>query len=156
MDQIDSKNTSIPEDARNVNITLASNQVFTVSDIQYTSKPSFIMVASGIGDTLDYTKELLHMTSQEAFVFELLMDNRIIPDYTKPYIKSNHSHIDNSLLSKSEKKKVYEGYKRLHAKDLIVRLSRGKYLINPKLVITNDAFYATELATYQQAVLTAE
>jgi len=153
MDEIDSYNGIIPQDIRNVNISLTSGQRLSIEDISYVKKPSYIMVASGYGvKNMDYTKELLAMTPQEAFVFNILMDNRDTPDPMKPYIRSNYSHIDNSILTKSEKKKVYEGYKRLRNKNLVVRLARGKYLINPRLIITHDSLYTTELAAYIEAV----
>ena len=151
MSKIDSYTDIIPQEPRNVNIILQPNESLEIKSKTYTKKPSYIMVASGYGaHNMDYTKELLAMTPQEAFVFNLLMDNRDMPDLSRTYIKSNHTYIDNSLLSKSEKKKVYEGYKRLHSKNLVIRIARGKYLINPQLVITNDELYKTEIVEYMK------
>jgi hypothetical protein len=144
----------ISDSEKNVNITLKQNQTLEIRNAASVRKPSYIMVASGYntGKSMNYTKELLAMTSQEAFVFDILMDNRDTPYLDKPYIKSNYTYIDNSTLTKNEKKKVYEGYKRLRSKDLVIRISRGKYLINPKLVITNDDLYVTELVAYNRLV----
>ena len=153
MEEIDSYDSIIPNSDRNVNLTLKPNETLKIVTAERTKKPSFMMVASGYGEkNMDYTKELLAMTPQEAFVFEKLMDNRDTPDVSQEYIRSNYSHIDNSILTSSEKKKVYEGYKRLRKKNLVVRISRGKYLINPQLVITNDDLYKVELLAYLNAV----
>jgi hypothetical protein len=144
----DGQNTeqSMSGSTRNVNIELRCNQRLQITDTKYRPKPSYIMVASGFKrGTMNYTKELLAMDKQEAFLFDILMDNRNSPDESKPYIRSNYTYVDSSLLTKSEKKKVYEGYKKLYGKGLIVRVSRGKYLINPNLVITNDDLYVKEL-----------
>ena len=146
---IDSSSSIITEQSRNVNVELAPNQELVILDKNYIKKPSFIMVASGYGDTImDYTKELLAMTPQEAFMFNLLMDNRKTPDISKPYIRSNYSTILGSTLTDAEKKKIYVGYKRLASKNLITRVKREHYLINPQLVITNDSLYEKELIDY--------
>ena len=150
MSKIDSSNDIIPEEIRNVNVALLKGQKLNITDKVYIDKPPFILVAHcNRGVQLNYTKELLAMTPQEGFVFDILMDNRLAPFSKKQWIRSNYSSIDNSILTASEKKKVYEGYKRLRAKNLVVRVSRGKYLINPELVITSDDLYEQELAEYK-------
>jgi len=139
---------------QNLNITIPKGKKLKIGfENEQVSKPSYIMVGSGYithkgTQSMDYTKELLAMTPQEGFVFNLLIDNRDVPNEAKPYIKSNYSYIDNSKLTKSEKKKVYEGYKRLKSKDLVIRIKRGHYLINPKLVISNDSFWEKEMLDY--------
>jgi len=117
----------------------------------YGKKPAFIMVGSGNKDkenkgtySMDYTKELLNMTKPEGFMFGLLMENRTVPDARLPYIKINETYIDNSKLTQTEKKYVAKAYKILREKDLIVRIRREHYIINPRLVISNDEWQKDE------------
>ncbi len=110
----------------------------------------YMKVADG---TMNFTKELLAMDRKEAFLFNILMDNRVAPDESRPYIRSNYTSVDVSKLTKSEKKRVYEGYKTLSEKGLIIRVANGKYLINPNLVVTNDNLYVKELADWNELKL---
>ena len=114
-------------------------------------KPAFIMVGNGNKDkngrgthSMDYTKELLNMTAPERFMFGLLMENRIARDKDKPHIKSNHTYIDNYNLTKTEKRYLSMAYKILRNKDIIVRTRRQYYIINPRMVISNDYWEADE------------
>ena len=151
MDKISSHDEIIPQLSHNVNVVLGPNQQLHIIDSTYTKKPSYIMVASGYtarNDSMNYTDELLAMTAQEGFLFQLLMENREIPDLSKSYIRSNYSFIDSSKLSKTDKNRLSEGYKRLRKKDIVIRVKRGSYLINPNFVMTNDDLWSRELATY--------
>lgn len=109
------------------------------------STPSFMMVGNGNRDTqekgtfsMDYTKELLNMKAPERFMFRLLMENRRPYDSNIPYIKSNLSYIHNYKFSKTEKKYLILGYKELRRKDIVVRIRRQVYIINPRLVIPQN------------------
>ena len=159
MDHIDSHDDIIPQNTRTVNINLNANQTFKVETKKYVFKPSYIQVGSGYvtdktkrGYSMDFTEELLNMTPQEGFVFKLLMSNRECPDITKDFYKTNRSYIDSSTLTKSEKKKVYEGYTRLASKNLVIRISRGTYMINPRLVISNVGNGEDERRLYDDLV----
>ncbi len=108
-------------------------------------KPTFMMVGNGNKDknrkgthSMDYTKELLNMTSAEGFMFGLLMDNRKVLDEEKPLIKSNQTYIDNHDLTGTQKRYLSKAYKKLREKDIIVRTRRQHYIINPRMVITKD------------------
>ena len=108
-------------------------------------KPAFMMVGTGNKDknnkgtnSMDYTKELLDMTKPEGFMFGLLMENRISPENKPEYIKTNQTYIDNKTLTATEIKYVGKAYRLLRNKDLIVRTHREHYIINPRLVISND------------------
>ncbi len=109
------------------------------------TKPAFMMVGNGNADkekkgthSMDYTKELLNMTQPEGFMFLLLMKNRIGNDIRNSHIKSNRTYINNSELTRTQKKYISIAYKTLRKKDIIVRTSRMHYIINPRLVISND------------------
>ncbi len=121
-------------------------------------KPAFIMVGNGNKDkngrgthSMDYTKELLNMTAPERFMFGLLMDNRMTFDKDKPHIKSNHIYIDNHNLSATEKRYLSIAYKKLREKNIIVRIRRQHYIINPRMVIPHDTWKEEEFL-YIEAV----
>ena len=121
-------------------------------------KPAFIMVGNGNKDknargtySMDYTKELLNMSAPERFMFGLLMDNRIASDKNKPHIKSNFTYIDNHNLTGTEKKYLNIAYKKLREKNIIVRTRRQNYIINPRMVISND-YWETDEFLYTEAV----
>ena len=142
----------IPEDLlnetnRNVylgNISSDEDVTIAISKKRSRSKPSFMMVGTGNketkndGQSMDYTEELLNMTKPEAAMFSLLMKNRDTPDFTKPRSRSNFTYIDNKNLDEKEKRQIVKAYKLLRDKDLIVRVKRGQYLINPRLVISGE------------------
>ena len=118
-------------------------------------KPSFIMVGSGNKNkesrahSMDYTEELLNMTKPEGFMFKLLMKNRNNVDEFG-YKKSNITHIDSSTLNVTEKQYIKIAYKTLREKDLVVRYKRGSYIINPRLVVSQDNWEREELL-YKEA-----
>ncbi len=64
--------------------------------------------------------------------------------------KSNITHIDNSTLTETEKKYIKIAYKTLREKDLVVRYKRGSYIINPRLVVSQDNWEREELL-YKEA-----
>ena len=98
---------------------------------------------------MDYTEELLNMTKPEGFMFKLLMKNRKnVDDFG--YKKSNITHIDNSTLTESEKQYIKIAYKLLRGKDLVVRYKRGHYIINPRLVVSQDSWEKEEIM-YREA-----
>jgi len=153
MRKIDSIDKSIPEDSRNVQVTLTGDQTLTINDTKRVKKPSFLMVASGMGkgdNVKNYTNELLNMSTAEGFAFQLIMDNRDVPDELKPYVRSNYSYVHATEMSKKDKNKMYEGYKGLLKKDLVIRVKPHYYLINPELVICNDDMYNIQLARYKK------
>ncbi len=106
------------------------------------SKPAFMMVGNGNKDkankgtrSMDYTKELLNMTKPEGFMFGMLMDNRKI---TGEHTRSNETHIHNNALNGTQRGYITKAYPMLRGKDLIVRTRREHYIINPRLVISNN------------------
>ena len=67
------------------------------------------------------------------------------------YIKSNHTYIINYGLTGTQKKYLSIAYKKLRKKDIIVRTRREHYIINPRMVISNDYWEADEFL-YTEAV----
>ena len=64
--------------------------------------------------------------------------------------KSNITHIDSSTLDVTEKQYIKIAYKTLREKDLVVRYKRGCYIINPRLVVSQDNWEREELM-YKEA-----
>ncbi len=113
-------------------------------------RPSFLMVGNGILNknnkaySMNYTEELLNMTKPEGFMFKKLMENRKKVDETG-IKRSNLTYIDNSELTKTEKQYIKIAYKTLREKDLIIRYKRGHYIINTRLVISQDSWEKEEI-----------
>jgi len=120
-------------------------------------KPAFDMHGNGRGskdkgtDSMDYTKMLLSLSKPAAFLYERIYEGRMAEIDTNgvqhPYKKSNTSVVDSTMFTAMQKKYVTKGYKELLDKDMVVRIKRGMYLINPRLVISGDQWQC-ELATY--------
>ena len=150
MVETDSSSNSIAEEMMNVNITIGKNQHLKLIDSTNVTKVGFEMHGNGISKgSFNYTKELLKMGADEAFLFDLIMDSRMVPNIHAPFIKSNYSQVDSSKLTKRQKKQLYEGYKTLSIKKLVVRVARGKYLINPKLVVTDNEMYQSLVTDWE-------
>ena len=151
MDEIGSSNNSVADNTygstenRTYLGNVPDNSTAHITITKNGVKPAFIMVGTGNKDksnkgthSMDYTKELLNMTKPEGVMFGLLMENRTNPENRPEYIKTNQTYIDNSTLTATEKKYIAKAYSTLRKKDLIVRTQREHYIINPRLVISND------------------
>jgi len=149
MSYIDSNNNIIPQNTENVSLKIGKHQQVVVQDIEKEAKPNFIMVGSGVEingkvNSMDYTKVLLDMTKDEGFIFKLLIDNREVPNAYKPYSLSNYTNINAQIFTATERKRLSLGYIGLRNKNVVIRVSKGRYLINPALVISNVDGYATQ------------
>lgn len=134
--------TSVPKGA-DVKITLT----------QPISKPPFIMVGSGVigkkGASMNYTKMLLGLSKPAGFMFEAVMDNRVpeLNEYGEPslYLKTNYSNVQPDPADKVAVKYFTLGYKELLEKNMLVRIKRGQYLINPSLIISGNNWVAEQI-----------
>lgn len=155
MDKIPSSCSSdsiVPEKFAKVNTTIVAEGYEFTGHIKRKSKISigFDMVGNGNKDSLNYSKELLRMSKPEAFMFELLLDNREIPDFTKPHKRSNNCDLRGVDLTSTQKQYLIKAYKMLREKDLVVRTKPQRYLINPKLVISHPDFFEDEYKEYER------
>ncbi len=129
--------------------------------VKQNHKPSFIMCGSGNGIenkgtySMDYTEMLLGLSKPAGFMFGLLMKNRLAEEdnygVQSKYKKRNLTFIVSKHMTSPEKKSLTKGYKELLAKDMVVRVKRGWYIINPRLVISGDN-WTNEEREYTDAV----
>ena len=114
-------------------------------------KPPFLMVGSGHststqGTSIDLLLEISNMTSNEKLAFFLIKESILYDRKTgqfnyQPTVSINH-------LTKSQKAKFSNGYRTLNSKGLVKRITRGKYMVNPRALIPSD--YAIELTKWNQ------
>lgn len=72
------------------------------------------------------------MSKAEAWFFKLVRRNM--------NINTNIAHIQNNLLSKSDQQKKKLAYKSLKSKDLVRRVQREMYMVNPDAMILPAAY----------------
>jgi len=144
----------VPQKFAKVNTTVVAEGYEFSGHVKRKSKVSigFDMVGNGNKGSLNYSKELLNMSRPEAFMFELLLDSRIAPDFTKEFKKSNHCDLRDADLTSSQKQYIVKAYKLLRDKDLVIRTKPKRYLINPRLVISHPDFFEDEYAEYEELI----
>jgi len=82
------------------------------------------------------------MTNAEQFVIQLIVGKWY------PFISTGQVEVLTTKLSKSDKAKVTEGTKLLIKKEIIKRVKRSNFMINPKLLQPRDTELAKE--TWEQ------
>ncbi len=117
-------------------------------------RPNYYQLGSGMSKKLlehnpvDAIIELLHMTPQEAFVIETLKKvcGFVHLDDDNRYYSSDIVSMKYVALSSTNKVRFSIGYKRLREKDLVRRIKRQEYIINPNLIIPTH--YEKEIDIY--------
>lgn len=123
------------------NLEVAKDEVLSIKYTRkYQSKPNFFMGGDGTMNksftsrkSIDLIQEICSMSSNEKLCFLAIRngikwdkwDNRLI--YQVP--------VNMSQFTASQRVKFLEGYKRLNEKDLVRRISKGIYMINPTALI---------------------
>jgi len=96
-------------------------------------KPSFRLAGDGKknrqGYSMNLVEETCNFTSQEQWLFIKI---------EKELDDKNVSIVRSKPLTKVEKEKLSIGYKRLRSKDLVRRIRREHYMVNPRLIIPKD------------------
>ena len=133
-----------------VSLKLANNEEAVISVKKKSHKPGFIMVGNGKTnkkgvDSIDLLIEVADMSSNEKLCFFLIKDGVIFDPWDNRLIYQ--VRIDTSKLTKSQKSKFSNGFNKLKDKDLVKRVSRGVYMINPNALIPND--YVRELHIWE-------
>ena len=115
--------------------------------IYMTQKPRYFRIGNGLRNTfmtkehnpIDAIDQMANMTPQELWVIKLLKDNLIlVEERTAKGIKlrtSAKAIIKASELTNAEQQKFKTGYKRLHIKNLLKRIKREHYILNPDFFI---------------------
>lgn len=127
------------------NISLNADEILEIRSkkIKSDNKPHFNMIGTGRNGmssttlpTVDLLYEMNQMTSAEGFAFLTLRDNIMFLSREEgyaPFIKV--SQVD---MTKYQQKVFRDGIPKLIAKDLVRRVKRGVYMINPMAIIPSD------------------
>lgn len=139
----------------NLKLSMPEGMEASVSLKPMQQRPRYYMIGNGIRNNfmgkdhspIDFIDVMANMSTQELWVVKLLKDNLIlIKQITDNGIKlrtSSKSIIKQSNLSQAEKQKFKIGYKRLHEKNVLKRIKREHYILNPNFFI--PYFYNDEL-----------
>ena len=116
---------------------------------RYKATPNYYKIGNGTYstrykmDSRDLLKEVLRMTAAEQWMFNLLKENLLV------YNSTEVSLVDVEL-SSADKQKLKLGYSRLREKDLVRRVKRQHYMINPTALIPTgkEVDMEVEIAEY--------
>jgi len=134
-----------------------------ITILNATSKPSFYMVGNGNRNksmnkeqndiVKSFWKEAMNMSPQEQW-FMLKIEEHLEPEL---YVDADQRQkvkttckvfIPSSELTNAEKQKLKIAYKRLREKDLIRRIKRQHYMVNPMMLV--PTFFDEEFTRYRQ------
>lgn len=132
-------------------VSLGKHQKLVVQDDIISRKPHFILIGTGRNSMkrkhklkpIDLLSEIANMTSNEAFAFITLRDSLNWDTLTKQYslvIVPNQSEF-----TTYQQKQFKLGVKSLIDKDLVKRIKRGNYMINPMAIIPSNFEEAEKL-----------
>jgi len=121
----------------------------------YNAKPSFTMIGDGymnnkhkdIAKSIDLLNEVANMTSAEKFCFFIIKNNIHYDNYTNTMIYQ--VKVAPYLFSNTDKALFLRGFTLLKNKNLVRRISKSVYMINPNALI--PARYTKELAIWDKA-----
>jgi len=106
------------------------------------SKPSFYMIGKGTVNhkmgmkSIDLLQAVGEMTSNEKFAFFEIKNGIEWDIYDKKYIYA--VKVYSRDYSQTQKNMFSRGYKLLHEKDIVRRVKRGTYMINPSALIPKN------------------
>jgi hypothetical protein len=131
----------------NVSLNIPNDKQAQITLVAKTTKPRFIMVGTTDykdDESIDLLSEIADMTSDEKFAFFTVRNLMAFSPLDKRVIYQ--VAVNNALTTKSEKTVFSRGYRKLLAKNLMRRVSKGTYMISPKAIIPND--YELEMRTW--------
>ena len=122
--------------------------------------PRYYKIGNGVRNTfmkneekyiaIDAIKAMSEMSPQELWFINLLKDNVVLieerADRGYKLRTSAKSIVLSNTLSKSEKQKLKVAYRRLSEKNLVKRIKRQHYMLNPNFFI--PYFYQDEVDEY--------
>jgi hypothetical protein len=132
-------------------IELTTNEKLTIfKDIR--KLPPFDKIGNGIysnsiiGDPMDLLYEVSNFTSSERFCFFIIKNKIYYDNKSKKiiYIVKNAT----KGLSKSEIVKFSKGYKKLKEKNIVRKISKGTYMINPNGLIPSSEQYSEAISLW--------
>lgn len=103
-------------------------------------------------EPIDAIDTMASMSAQELWATQLIKNNLILIDVVtdKGRVQKKTSCkaiVKNSELTDAEKQKFKAGFKRLHSKDLVRRIKREHYILNPMFLVPH--FFDDESALFK-------
>jgi len=128
-----------------VQITLEKNESLYKTKIKVLKQPNYFKTGDGTMNkhnikSIDLLQEMDNMTSNSRKFLLMIKENMI-------FDKELNSRLFIVKViggTNYQKKIIKEGYKELSAKDLVRRVKRGYYMLNPNAIITNYEAQVTE------------
>ncbi len=99
-------------------------------------QPSAIKIGNGTYGTIDLLKAIANMTTAEKICFFSIRNGIKLDKSFTFYVYQ--VAIRTSEFTETNKSQFTKGFKLLSAKDLVRRISRGIYMINPTALIPTD------------------
>ena len=132
-----------------VQITLKETEVLQKVKIRTTAKPHFNMIGTGRTfmdnkrlPAVDLLYEMSIMTKKESYAFLALRNAITYDTYSRSY--SLYIPMVQTDMTPYQKKLFQSGITLLIKKDLVRRVKRGIYLINPMAIVPNKDFDLAE------------
>ena len=132
-----------------VQITLKETEVLQKVKIRTTTKPHFNMIGTGRTfmdnkrlPAVDLLYEMSIMTKKESYAFLALRNAITYDTYSRSY--SLYIPMVQTDMTPYQKKLFQSGITLLIKKDLVRRVKRGIYLINPMAIVPNKDFDLAE------------
>jgi len=108
--------------------------------------PRYYKLGNGVKNTfmknhtpIDAITEMSNMSPQELWTLKKIRDNlKLIEDKIHEQVKyrtSCKAVVINSEMTNAEKQKFKTGYKRLHEKNILKRIKRQHYMLNPDFLV---------------------
>ncbi len=133
-------------------VTLEADEMLEVKRKKVVQdKPSYQMIGRGTMShklkvkSIDLLQAVADMTSDEKFCFFQIKDKIVFDPYKlRTDVKNKSGDYDYQIriysknYTQTQRNMFSRGYKRLREKDIVRRVKRGTYMINPAGLIPND------------------
>lgn len=107
-------------------------------------KPSAIKTGNGKSKSIDALRAVADMSAHEKMCFFTVKDSLKYDRWEDTFIYQGRP--DLTALTETQRKSFIRGYKLLFEKDIVRRVSRGEYMINPLLLVPTR--FEKEFATW--------
>ena len=123
-------------------------QVMVEEKQKRATKPNYFMIGNGTMNKhkiygIDLLKELANSTKAEQFLLLAIKDGICYGNDYSPIVKVVGE-------TKYQQNMITEGYKSLSARELVIRIKKSHYMINPNALIPID--YEGSLRIWEEAV----
>ena len=144
-------NTIITQDSLNLDKTIVTIALSSDEEVSVVKKavksPNYYRVGNGTMNrskikSIDLLREIAEASSPAQFVLLTIKDGITYENGYSPVVQ-----IKSSTLTSTQQQYLKRGYKELHERDLVRRVKRGYYMINPNALIPVN--YEAALAQWE-------